>query len=30
MLAYDPASRISAAKAEEHVYFYDDITLLDL
>lgn len=30
MLAYDPAARISAIKAERHAYFYDDITLLTL
>ena len=30
MLAYDPVARISAVKAEEDVYFYDDITMLTL
>ncbi|KAI8330003.1 kinase-like domain-containing protein [Choanephora cucurbitarum] len=28
LLTYDPATRLSAAKAEQHVYFYNDITML--
>ncbi|EPB85650.1 CMGC/CDK/CDC2 protein kinase [Mucor circinelloides 1006PhL] len=30
MLEYNPVLRISAVKAEEHTYFYDDITMLSL
>ncbi|KAI8091453.1 kinase-like domain-containing protein [Gilbertella persicaria] len=30
LLSYDPVTRISAARAEEHMYFYDDITMLAL
>ncbi|KAI8385761.1 kinase-like domain-containing protein [Blakeslea trispora] len=28
LLTYDPVTRLSALKAEQHVYFYDDITML--
>ncbi|KAG2195192.1 hypothetical protein INT47_006723 [Mucor saturninus] len=29
LLTYDPVTRITALKAEDHFYFYDDITMLD-
>ncbi|KAI8988841.1 kinase-like domain-containing protein [Pilobolus umbonatus] len=30
LLVYDPAERMSAIRAEEHPFFYDDMSLLQL
>ncbi|CAO3676174.1 hypothetical protein G6F70_000791 [Rhizopus microsporus] len=30
LLTYDPASRISAIRAEEHPFFFEDLSLLDI